>query len=185
MPAWMHFSRSPSIACAVRAKIGMWGRTFTFSYCRILPVASRPPIIGIWTSMRITSYRCCSTSVTACSPFSASHIVIVLFRMRTATFWLPSLSSARRMVRGLVHPGEAWMVRSPRAGNIPFQRSIGRQGVVMCDLISSSLVGLNDSDTTRPIITKGIVENFSYVRTFSWILGLAWSRLKITSQYQS
>jgi hypothetical protein len=41
--AWIHFSLSPNIACAVRAIIGVRWVPRLRSYSRIFPVASKPP----------------------------------------------------------------------------------------------------------------------------------------------
>lgn len=41
--AWMHFSRSPIMACAVRAMMGVRCVPRFRSYSRIFPVASKPP----------------------------------------------------------------------------------------------------------------------------------------------
>ena len=54
MPAARHCSRSPAIACAVSAMIGMWPPV-PRSRARMAAVASSPPISGICTSIRITS----------------------------------------------------------------------------------------------------------------------------------
>jgi hypothetical protein len=45
--AWMHFSRSPSIAWAVRAMIGVRCVPRLRSYSRILAVASNPPCLRL------------------------------------------------------------------------------------------------------------------------------------------
>ena len=54
MPAARQRSRSPVIACAVIATIGTCAPV-SRSRSRMAAVASRPPISGIWTSMRIAS----------------------------------------------------------------------------------------------------------------------------------
>lgn len=85
--AWMHFSRSPIMACAVRAMMGVRWLPRLRSYSRIFAVASKPPyflsaktktskkvafqltIMGICTSIRMTSNFFLLTASTASSPF--------------------------------------------------------------------------------------------------------------------
>lgn len=51
IPAAIHLSRSPNIACAVKAMIGILEYPSASSRARIIPVLSIPPTIGMETSI--------------------------------------------------------------------------------------------------------------------------------------
>ena len=70
MPAARHFSRSPFMALAVMATMGV--RRPPPSLSRIRAVASKPSISGIWPSMSTASYRVRATASTASLPLSAT-----------------------------------------------------------------------------------------------------------------
>ena len=55
MPAARQRSRSPAIACAVIATMRRGARRWRARDSRMPPVASKPPISGIWTSIRTRS----------------------------------------------------------------------------------------------------------------------------------
>ena len=55
MPAARQRSRSPAVACAVTATIGVVASGPPVLGLRIAAAASKPSMPGIWTSMRMTS----------------------------------------------------------------------------------------------------------------------------------
>jgi len=92
MPACKHRSRSPIMAWAVNAMIGVGSRPSFFSYDRMCSVASMPPINGIDTSIKMISNGRFSAVLAlnaslANDPFSAISTVCPYFsRIFTASF---------------------------------------------------------------------------------------------------
>ena len=100
MPASRHRSRSPDIACAVIATIGMCGRCR--ARCReSRAVASRPFISGICTSISTTSKVRPFSRSSACRPLSATVTRCPRREsISSARRWFTGLSSASRMSIG-------------------------------------------------------------------------------------
>src|SRR5438477_284503 len=97
MPAARQRSRSPLIACAVIAMI-LVRSPVSISRARIAAVASKPPISGICTSIRITSNRVRAAASTAWRPSATTVTSCPRLESRpTATRWLTMVSSATRM----------------------------------------------------------------------------------------
>ena len=87
----MACSLDPFNAAAVRAMIGM----LSFSFSRIILVASTPPISGICLSIKIMSYFFFFTISMAIIPFSAiSGSTFQLFNIDFIRYWFTLWSSA-------------------------------------------------------------------------------------------
>lgn len=107
IPAARHASRSPVMALAVSATIGV-RRPVVRSCSRMAAVASNPVIPGICTSMRMMSNRCFLARETASAP-SATIDTLWPRCLSSAvmSFWLVTLSSATstRSGREAFRPG--------------------------------------------------------------------------------
>jgi hypothetical protein len=129
MPAARQRSRSPFMAWAVRAMIGMCPPVF-ISSVRMAAVASKPPNSGIWTSMSTTSKRSRGLPPAGCGPPQSatpraaraawpSPATVTAWpcfsRRWIASFWLTALSSASNTRRGRTVGGGAAMVVRRRA----------------------------------------------------------------------
>ena len=67
MPAVRQRSASPCLACAVRVRIGSYWLV-AGSWARIVPVAAKPSIFGIWTSMSTRSKGCWARAASGDAP---------------------------------------------------------------------------------------------------------------------
>ena len=118
MPAARQRSRSPAMACAVMATIGV-RRPVAGSASRMRRVASKPSISGICTSIRMRSKSARRAAAsTASRPFIAWVSECPRFsRMPVASARLITLSSASRMRSAAVTCARpAVLPRSPRRG---------------------------------------------------------------------
>ena len=98
----MYFSLSPSKAFAVSATIGI---CFFFEFSSkesIFLVASTPPIMGIWISMKMMSYSQPFLELNASAPLETTVTFIPnLFNTFFISFWLIKLSSATNALMSL------------------------------------------------------------------------------------
>ena len=139
------------------ATIGMWVPV-VFSFSRIIAVASRPPISGICTSIRMRSNPRCSKAASASRPLRATTTVCPCFlRMRTANSWFTELSSANR-------------IRPPRRP-LRDERRPGREVTSLLEAVpSTEKMASNRSDCLTGLVRYAASPNWRARRAYSgWL----------------